>query len=285
MRVELLGTESRCYTYLIGWSESDTWYYGVRYAKGCNPTDLWVKYFTSSKFVKEFRKHHGNPDVVQVRRVFKNCEAARDWEHKVCRRLNVSAGHKWLNKHNGGSKFMCTGHSEKTKAKLSKARKGRKPSAKAIEIIGNLNRGKALSEGVKQKISDSMKGRASQFKGKKHTEQSLVKLRRVYEFIDPCGKIVSVANLKKFCADWNLSYEGMKRTANGDHLQHKGYTTNPPKIFDDKASKLWLLYLQGRRVEIFNLKSFCKELGLSYGSMKKVAHGEKETYQGYSKYV
>lgn len=60
MKEGLLGTESSCYTYLIGWSEYDIWYYGVRYAKGCNPADLWVKYFTSSKFVREFREQQEN---------------------------------------------------------------------------------------------------------------------------------------------------------------------------------------------------------------------------------
>jgi hypothetical protein len=37
------------YTYLIGWSKLDKWYYGVRYASNCNPDELWVKYKTSSK--------------------------------------------------------------------------------------------------------------------------------------------------------------------------------------------------------------------------------------------
>ena len=35
------------YTYLIGWSNLNKFYYGVRYGKGCHPSDLWVKYFGS----------------------------------------------------------------------------------------------------------------------------------------------------------------------------------------------------------------------------------------------
>lgn len=29
------------YTYLIGWSSHNKFYYGVRYAKGSNPNELW----------------------------------------------------------------------------------------------------------------------------------------------------------------------------------------------------------------------------------------------------
>lgn len=42
------------FTYLIGWSKYDKWYYGVRFAKGCNPDDLWNTYFTSSGILHEF---------------------------------------------------------------------------------------------------------------------------------------------------------------------------------------------------------------------------------------
>lgn len=47
------------YTYLIGWSKLNKWYYGSRTAKNCHPSELWIKYFTSSKFVKEFRRLYG----------------------------------------------------------------------------------------------------------------------------------------------------------------------------------------------------------------------------------
>lgn len=57
------------YTYLIGWSEHNLWYYGVRYANSTIPeNDLWVKYFSSSKYVKDIRKEFGEPDVIQIRK-------------------------------------------------------------------------------------------------------------------------------------------------------------------------------------------------------------------------
>ena len=67
------------YTYLIGWRKLDKWYYGYRNRD--NPeSDLWVEYFTSSKYVKEFRELHGEPDVVRVHRVFPDKVSAMDDE-------------------------------------------------------------------------------------------------------------------------------------------------------------------------------------------------------------
>lgn len=40
------------YTYLIGWSKLNWWYYGAEFAKIkkiANPSNLWTTYFTSSK--------------------------------------------------------------------------------------------------------------------------------------------------------------------------------------------------------------------------------------------
>lgn len=88
------------YTYLIGWSALNRWYYGVRYAKNCQPADLWNPYKTSSRLVSNFIKKHGEPDIRVIRRVFDNIDKARQWEHKVLLKLNVINDEKWLNGHN-----------------------------------------------------------------------------------------------------------------------------------------------------------------------------------------
>ena len=89
---------SMAYTYLIGWSEQNRFYYGARWAKNCSPADLWSTYFTSSKHVKTFRKQYGDPDIIEVRKTFDNAEQCREYEHKTLRRLNVLKEDKWLNK-------------------------------------------------------------------------------------------------------------------------------------------------------------------------------------------
>lgn len=91
------------YTYLIGWSHINKWYYGVRYAKNCHPDDLWQSYFTSSNHIKKFIQENGNPDVVTVRKTFKTVESARKWETTVLTRLNAAFSDKWINKTNNTS--------------------------------------------------------------------------------------------------------------------------------------------------------------------------------------
>jgi hypothetical protein len=86
------------YTYLIGWTKLNVWYYGVRYAKDCHPSDLWVSYKTSSNYVKNVVRQHGDPDIVQVRKLFTDVNKARLWEETVLRRMNVINDDKWLNK-------------------------------------------------------------------------------------------------------------------------------------------------------------------------------------------
>ena len=93
------------FTYLIGWSKHNIWYYGMRYAQNTTPDDLWSNYFTSSKYVKNFRIEYGEPDVIQVRKTFTTKEAAIKWEHTVLKRLKVLTLDKWLNKNIGGTKF------------------------------------------------------------------------------------------------------------------------------------------------------------------------------------
>jgi hypothetical protein len=110
------------YTYLIGWSKHDKWYYGVEYSKNqlkiANPKNLWTVYFTSSKQVALFRKKYGEPDVVQVRKTFDCPQKAILWETKVLKRLNAPESKKWLNvaitteKFNTSNKTLITNGQE-----------------------------------------------------------------------------------------------------------------------------------------------------------------------------
>lgn len=99
------------YTYLIGWSSLNKWYYGVEYSlktKIANPRNLWVRYFTSSRIVENFRNVYGEPDVIQVRKTFstgtdlEKMESAATWEKKVLSRINLLDS-KWLNGRIGGN--------------------------------------------------------------------------------------------------------------------------------------------------------------------------------------
>lgn len=180
-----MSTTFKPYTYLIGWSSLNKWYYGVQYGQSANPINLWTNYFTSSKYVKEYRELYGEPDIIEVRKTFSSKEKAIRWEFKVIQRLNCVRSEQWLNRSLAGQKFNYGQHTEETKHKISLALFGkthteetkhkisisqmgeknnnfRKPFSKETrEKISLANTGKQKSEETKQKISNSLVGENS----------------------------------------------------------------------------------------------------------------------------
>lgn len=60
----------------------------MRYAKGCNPNDLFKSYFTSSAKVRKLIEVDGvNSFQCEVRRIFLSIEDAIAWEHRVLRKI------------------------------------------------------------------------------------------------------------------------------------------------------------------------------------------------------
>jgi hypothetical protein len=157
------------YTYLIGWSKLDRWYYGVRTAKCCEPKDLWKSYFTSSNHVKSFRIIHGDPDIIEIRNVFDDTQKAKRWEAKVLRKLNVIDDKKWLNKSYSDEKFVNRAHTEETKKKLSdSARKGIPLSEEHKKKIQLALKGKPKSESHRVNAMKANVGMT----GKKHSDEA-----------------------------------------------------------------------------------------------------------------
>lgn len=113
------------YTYMIGWSSLNLWYYGRRTAKGCHPNELWKTYFTSSKYVSKTRKDLGEPDIVQVRKIFDNVLECCEWEVTVLRRLKVLTSDKWLNKAVGATWILESLMGSMARNTLKKILRGR----------------------------------------------------------------------------------------------------------------------------------------------------------------
>jgi hypothetical protein len=85
------------YTYRIGWSDLDLYYYGVRTCNKWEPEeDLWKYYFTSSKSVHILREEYKEPDIIEVRQRFDSRIKAKMWESEVIRRLCYHS-HRYLN--------------------------------------------------------------------------------------------------------------------------------------------------------------------------------------------
>ncbi len=129
-------TDRTPYCYLIGWSNLNKWYYGVRTRKHKEPSELFnfnIKnpYLTSSVLVSDFRKENGEPDIIQIRKTFVTAEEARLWESTVLKRMKVSKSEKWLNKIHVSAMPPLCGENNPSKrpevrAKISAATKGKK---------------------------------------------------------------------------------------------------------------------------------------------------------------
>lgn len=102
------------YTYLVKCIPEGTIYYGVRYAKYCNPNDLWNTYFTSSKYIKELIIKYGKDKfIVEIRKIFSDVKSAQIWEQKVLRRMDVINRVIFINKTNNISiSPECCGHNK-----------------------------------------------------------------------------------------------------------------------------------------------------------------------------
>ena len=72
------------YTYRIQFTPTGEYYYGVRHAKDCKPSELWITYFTSSAVVKNLIKEHGKDKFTfEIRKIFDSAQSAITWESKV----------------------------------------------------------------------------------------------------------------------------------------------------------------------------------------------------------
>lgn len=96
------------FTYCITFIITGQRYYGVRYAKGCHPDQLWSTYFTSSTKIKSLIEKHGKDSFTfRVRKTFNNKQDAQSWESKVLIKLNAANNPNWLNRSNGSSTFYA----------------------------------------------------------------------------------------------------------------------------------------------------------------------------------
>lgn len=162
------------YTYFIGWTAHNKYYYGVQYGVNCDPTNLWVTYFTSSTVVKEFRKKYGEPDIVEVRKIFADVDRAKLWELRVLQRLKVVLREDFLNQN------AAPGPPPKTI--------GSTLSVETKEKISAALTGKQKSEEHRHKLSESNNGKISKNKGKTYEEIHGSSAKEIKQKLSEAGK-------------------------------------------------------------------------------------------------
>lgn len=132
------------YTYVIGWSTNNVWYYSVKWAEGCHPDTFWIDYFTSSREVERYVAEHGPPDVRRITNRFTSPDRAVRAETRALRKIKASGyWDRWLNRAINGR--VIGKHTEESRLKMSLAHLGKKR--------------KPFSEQHKERLSEAKIGR------------------------------------------------------------------------------------------------------------------------------
>lgn len=209
------------YTYLIGWSEKDLWYYGVRYAKDCHPDDLWTRYFTSSHYVQKLRETIGEPDVVQVRRLFDSAESATRWESKVLTRLKVTESIRWVNKHSNKGFLWDDDMKEKRKATY-------------VRIYGVES--PIQSESIKEQIRRT---NLLRFGVENPSQAESVKLKKIQTSLERFGVeyTLQAEEVKERIKQTNIDIRGVEYPMQSDAVQAKRVQTFMENYGVDNPSK------------------------------------------------
>lgn len=264
------------FTYLIGWSATKKFYYGVRWAKDSNPDRLWIDYKTSSKYVKRYFLENGDPDIIQVRKRFNTAQEARNFEERVLIRLNArdpfGPNSKWLNRTTNKSIYYETPYertadlreqlrvkaktrtvSEETRRKLSVIGKGRRHSEETKRKIGDGNRGKVMSPESVAKGIAARKDTTPYWLGKRRSPETSKKLSQYR-----AGK----SYFELYDMDTALLLKEKRK---------------------NQMSKDWLItHPSGVVEQISNLKAFSAQHGLNHARMFDVANGRQKTHKGFS---
>ena len=123
-------------------------------------------YVSSSKYFNEEYNMRAGDFEREVLLIGTDYEHIREIEYRILKRLNAATNEEFYNRHNGGRTFICTGHSEETKKKLSKFSAknflGKHHSKETKEKISNTKTGKKIgtySDSHKENISKGLKNK------------------------------------------------------------------------------------------------------------------------------
>jgi hypothetical protein len=133
------------YTYLLTHVPTGKRYYGVRYSKKADPLELWVTYFSSSRYVKALPREEF---TAEVRKTFSDPKDALVWEQTVIRRLRADEREDWLNKHYSGGTFHPSERTKEHTDKIAASNRGQKRT-----------RTWTLSEETKKRMSEAARKR------------------------------------------------------------------------------------------------------------------------------
>jgi len=263
------------FTYLIGWTNLNKWYYGVRWAKGSSAETLWLEYKTSSKYVKAFFQQHGDPDVIQIRKRFTDKNKARLFESRVLKHLNYrdpfGSNSKWLNRTTNKSIHNATPYirTPQQRHELSQRLKNRPLSEERRQKISKANTGKKHSSKTKIKIG-------LKHKGKTMSAESIAKMK--------ANRTPAKYWLGRQRSDDLKDKLSKHRTGKTmDQLMSPEHVARVRERIQEASSKSWIItYPDGIEKLITNLKKFCRDNNLNPSCMRDIIKGRQKIHRGFS---
>lgn len=203
------------FTYYLYHKPTKQKYYGAKFAAGCQPSDLWTTYFSSSKKVHKLIEEYGLDSFdVKVRKIFTTKIDCLLWEETVLTRIHILEKDDWLNDHIGGHRFRNNGHHNNK-----------------------------VSQEMKNYLSEKFIGAGNPFYGKNHDNETLERIRigrrkaeayrddtyrmelleKWYKFTSPTNEIFIVKGQTKFCREYGLNQGNITSVVKGRYKQCLGW--------------------------------------------------------------
>ena len=202
------------YYYKLKFKPTGQYYVGIQYGKHADPSNLWNKYFTSSKVIKKMISEYGlDAFEVKVTKIFATKYEAMEYERKVLLRTKANTNDKMLNKSLGfkESYILSGACSTSRKESISKARlntpkqncehcgklvdPGNYKAWHGVKCKHNPNIDPSILE-KRRTIAIKRKQETEKALGKNFTENLKLELGCVF-----CKKVVSRSNFKKYHGD------------------------------------------------------------------------------------
>jgi hypothetical protein len=181
------------FTYHLYHKITDRHYYGVRYADGCNPSDLWTTYFSSSEVVHKLIEDYGRGSfIARVRKIFNSKEAAIEWERRFLTKVSAATTDHWLNRSNGGSKP----HTDESRRKISESLRGRTLTEDHRRKVSDSRKGIVFSEEHRRKLSEKNKTRPQSEEANRKRSETL-KGKPKKPFSEEHRRKLSESNLRR----------------------------------------------------------------------------------------
>lgn len=99
------------YVYILKFKQTTQFYIGVKYGKNANPELFWVKYFTSSKTIKNLVKLYGKDAFdYRILKTFTTAEKALKYEQTIIRRMNLINDDRFFNMASNNPSPIASGY-------------------------------------------------------------------------------------------------------------------------------------------------------------------------------